>query len=124
MFHANYHLATNMHSSPSPDSVDNTHDATAHVPSPPSPSLHAHNRGNAMHHGPPAHSPAQDINNGSDIMPGIPPLLWPRPTHVNNTCKIAPHIPLPRPTHVHTRPLSSLQNKNLQFHITDDNIMV
>ena len=89
MFHANYHLATNMCSSPSPDSVDNTHDATAHITSPPSPSLHAHNRGNAMHHGPPAHSPAQDINNGSDIMLGIPPLC-PHPMPVDNTCKIAP----------------------------------
>jgi hypothetical protein len=106
-FHANYHLATNIHSSPSLDSVDNTHNATAHIPSPPSPSLHAHNRGNATHHGPPAHSPAEDINNGTDIMPDIPPLLRPHPTRVNNTRKIAPQIPSPPSTRVEPEPRPS-----------------
>src|SRR5258708_37666448 len=96
MFHANYHLATNMHSSPPLDSVDNTHDHTAHVPSPPSPSLQ------------------------SDIMPGIPPLLCPHPKCVDNTCKIAPQIPSPPSTHVEPRPSSSRGNKHLQFQLTND----
>ena len=96
MFHANYHLATNTHSSPPLDSVDNTHDPMAHIPSPPSPSLQ------------------------SDIMLGIPPLLCPCPKCVNNTHKIAPQIPSPPSTHVEPG-LSSFQgNKHLQFQLTDD----